>query len=304
MKFGKLEDVSEVDFKLPLNHSFNEEILAEAKEESNAAFKVYIGATGWGMPAWKGKWYPSKTPVKSFLSAYAKQFNAIELNATYYGMPKESTLENWILQTPSDFRFFPKVPQSISTSKFPIEQLDRMQYFLDQCNLLGNKFERAFLQLSPYQGKVHFYRLLELLDQVKDSNRIYLEFRAEEIYADKDFLNTMIKELFSRKIGLLLTDVSGRRDLMHMALTKPEMMIRFVGNDLHPSDFQRLDEWIIRIKHWKDQGVKSIYFFVHQPDNLHAPNLAYYLAKNLMLSIRDVELRGPTEIVDPTPSLF
>jgi uncharacterized protein YecE (DUF72 family) len=77
------------------------------------------------------------------------------------------------------------------------------------------------------------------------------------------------------------SDSSGRRDCVHMRLTKPEAFIRFVGNGLHPTDYSRIDDWIQRIKQWMSQGIEKVYFFMHQHEELHSPELARYLIQQL-----------------------
>jgi uncharacterized protein YecE (DUF72 family) len=79
----------------------------------------------------------------------------------------------------------------------------------------------------------------------------------------------------------LITDVAGRRDVLHMCLTAPAVMVRFVGNSLHPTDFSRIDAWIGRLKQWLEQGLREIYFFVHEPDNVQAPELIRYVIQEL-----------------------
>jgi uncharacterized protein YecE (DUF72 family) len=79
----------------------------------------------------------------------------------------------------------------------------------------------------------------------------------------------------------VLTDVAGRRDVLHMRLTSPSAMIRFVGNSLHPTDYTRIDDWVERLKMWFDSGLKQLYFFVHEPDNITSPELATYFINQL-----------------------
>ena len=61
-----------------------------------------------------------------------------------------------------------------------------------------------------------------------------------------------------------------------MELTSSAAFIRFVGNGLHPTDFSRIDAWAERLADWKDQGLKKIYFFLHQHDEKDTPVLADY----------------------------
>ena len=62
-----------------------------------------------------------------------------------------------------------------------------------------------------------------------------------------------------------------------MQLTVPKGFIRFVANNLHPTDYGRIDEWVQRIKHWLDMGMKELYFFIHMPDEALSPELIVYL---------------------------
>ena len=74
---------------------------------------------------------------------------------------------------------------------------------------------------------------------------------------------------------------AGRRDCVHMHLSKPECFIRFVGNGLHPTDYTRCDEWIDRIAKWADMGLQSVWFFMHQHDERYSPELADYVVEKL-----------------------
>jgi len=95
-----------------------------------------------------------------------------------------------------------------------------------------------------------------------------------------------LEELWDDKVGIGITkrgieDASGRRDCVHMRLTTPEAFIRFVGNGLHPTDYTRIDSWIQRIKSWKQQGIRTVYFFMHQHEELHSPELCKYVIQQL-----------------------
>ena len=61
-----------------------------------------------------------------------------------------------------------------------------------------------------------------------------------------------------------------------MKLTTPLAFIRFVGNNMHPTDFTRIDSWVERIKTWIDKGLKEIYFFIHNHEELNSPELCKY----------------------------
>jgi hypothetical protein len=71
--------------------------------------------------------------------------------------------------------------------------------------------------------------------------------------------------LMNHQKGIVMTDVAGRRDVLTIGATKDVIFIRFVGNLGHPSDRERLKQWVIALSEWVDAGIQEIYFFLHQP---------------------------------------
>jgi uncharacterized protein YecE (DUF72 family) len=108
--------------------------------------------------------------------------------------------------------------------------------------------------------------------------------------------------LENQHTGFVIIDASGRRDCVHMRLATPEAFIRFVGNGLHPSDYTRIDEWVQRIKSWIEQGIYKVYFFMHQHEELHSPELARYLIQQLNkhcgTTIPEPKFVEPTELFE------
>lgn len=74
--------------------------------------------------------------------------------------------------------------------------------------------------------------------------------------------------------SLVITDVAGRRDVLHQRLTNKTAFIRFGANDLHASDYTRLTEWAERCSQWIEQGLEELYFFIHTSDQSVAPEIA------------------------------
>ena len=94
--------------------------------------------------------------------------------------------------------------------------------------------------------------------------------------------------------GTVITDVAGRRDVLHMQLTTPVLMLRFVGNGLHPTDYQRSDDWIARIADWWQRGLQAAYIFIHQPVMTQVPAFTGYWARGLNAAIG-------SKLIDPQP---
>lgn len=74
----------------------------------------FIGCSGFSNKDWKGFFYPDNLVSKDYLVFYSEHFNAIEINSTFYRKPTAKTLQNWYAQTPADFLFFIKIPQTIT----------------------------------------------------------------------------------------------------------------------------------------------------------------------------------------------
>ncbi|HSD64413.1 MAG TPA: DUF72 domain-containing protein, partial [Ignavibacteriaceae bacterium] len=79
--------------------------------------KLYIGTSGYSYKEWKGNFYPEDISVDKMLSYYAKHFSTVELNNTFYRLPKQEVFENQASEVPSGFRFSVKVPRRITHIK-------------------------------------------------------------------------------------------------------------------------------------------------------------------------------------------
>ena len=82
---------------------------------------LYVGTSGYSYKEWKGSFYPEDLPAKEMLRYYAERFRTVEINNTFYRMPKASVLESWAEQVPESFRFVLKGPQRITHIKRLVE---------------------------------------------------------------------------------------------------------------------------------------------------------------------------------------
>ncbi|NUQ24625.1 MAG: DUF72 domain-containing protein [Saprospiraceae bacterium] len=292
MEFGKLQDISQVDFRLPPDAPLSWKAL-RCGDDVEPAPVLYIGCTGWGMPEWVGTVYPTGAKPKDFLRHYSRQFNTIEHNTTHYRIPTPETVTKWREETPADFRFCPKIPQIISHSGDLGLGGEALRQFCEVIAQLDDKLGCCFLQLPPYFGPEKMPVISQFAARFPKHIPLALEVRHPAWFADTDSAATLFHLLESEGISTVLTDVAGRRDVLHMRLTSPTVLIRFVGNGLHPSDYSRCDEWIRRLRTWYDNGLKEVYFFTHEPDNLLAPQLAQYLWQHAATQL-EVQVRGPS----------
>jgi len=291
MKFGKLDSIDLVDFSLP-SSSANALHHLQNLEKTNQLPKFYIGCTGWSMKEWVGNTYPKGAKPKDFLNYYGEQFNTIELNTTHYRIPDEMTIEKWKNETPDDFRFCPKIPQSISHGRDLGISGNNIGLFCDRIRLLNEKMGCCFMQLPPYFDTKRVDLLRQFLTNFPKDIPLSIEFRHENWFNQSAVFQDLMDFFRVNNIATVITDVAGRRDVLHQEITSSKLIIRFVGNALHPTDYSRIDRWIEELQKLFEAGLQEVYFFPHEPDNILAPQLARYVFEQAQKHLK-VITRGP-----------
>jgi len=275
MKFGQVDHPEEVDFTLP---STSQETLTLLQHFKNKEpFEVYVGCAKWNKQDLKG-FYPRGT--KDELVYYANQFNSIELNATFYNSPSLEQVETWKKKTPADFKFFPKVPQSISHFSRLLNATDKVKLFTDAVVRFDEKLGMVFLQMHDNYSPKDMARLKLFLHDWPKDVPLALEVRNKEWFSKAEVTNELYTLLEETGVTNVLVDTAGRRDMLHMRLTTPVAFIRYVGAN-HASDYARLDNWIEVLKLWRDNGLQKLYFFIHQNVEIESPLLATHFIKKM-----------------------
>ena len=150
--------------------------------------QVFVGTSGWAYPSWKPAFYPQKLAQKKFLNFYATQLNAVEVNFTFRQLVKESTVQNWLAETPAHFCFTVKAHQVITHIKRLKGTEDFMPRFLGSIEPLAStrKIGPVLFQLPPNLN-VDLELLRGFLATLPRSMRSAFEFRhaswlSEETY--------------------------------------------------------------------------------------------------------------------------
>jgi uncharacterized protein YecE (DUF72 family) len=302
MDFGKLANISSVNFTLPPDDPETARILKGAPPRVGLP-RVYVGCTGWAMKDWCGWVYPKACKSTDYLKYYGQQFNTIELNTTHYRTPSFADIEKWRDQTPADFRFAPKMLQTVSHTKNLGYGTGLTGQFCEAILALEEKLGVCFMQLPEYFNATNLPIFEKYITKLPKNIPFSVELRGSEWFVVKDtppvkagqapqYVNDFYRILEENKVSTVITDVSGRRDVLHQRLTTPTAIVRFIGNDLHPTDYTRLDEWVQRLKTWFEMGLHDVYFFTHEPDNLSAPRIAQYFQEQIEANFPAI-LRGP-----------
>jgi len=277
MEFGRVspEELEKINFTLPPDHPATTALLKKQKKKTNTT--VFVGCAKWGRPDWVGKIYPKGTKAGDFLEHYARQFTCIELNATFYRMPTRKQTSGWKSKVGDDFKFCPKFVDQITHIKRLKEVDELTDRFLDGISGFGKNLGPVFLMPHPGMGPKTLETVETFIQSLPNDFELFVELRHKDWFADPEAFAAVFSMLQRNHAGSIITDASGRRDCLHMRLTTPSAFIRFVGNGLHPTDYTRCDDWIQRMKSWANQGIEAMYFFMHQHEELHSPELCRYL---------------------------
>ena len=281
MEFGKVQRIDNIDFTLPPDDPVTEQLWARLVPTGTEPLRVHVGGTEWGRASWVGSVYPIGTKPKDFLAGFSRQFNTVELNTLFYGLQPPAVIQRWASLVGAGFRFCPKFPETISHKLQLSNAGKETREFVETVQYFGAKLGPSFLQLSDRFGPEQAGALQQYVRQLPSGFRVCVELRSEEWFGIAAQERPLVREtfgLFSElDIGTVITDVAGRRDVLHMRLTTPVAFIRFVTNGLHPKDYVRADAWVERIKTWVGKGLREVYFFVHSPEERTSPEMMSYV---------------------------
>lgn len=302
MKFGQSENPEVIDFRLPDDDPKTAEILKQ--NDTSKPLTIYVGCAKWNKTDLKN-FYPRGT--KDELTYYSTQFNSIELNATFYNMPSRQQVITWKDKTPENFRFFPKITQSISHMRRLNDVQALTTEYCDNISNFEDRLGMVFLQLHDNFKYKNYDRLVSFIESFPKAIPLAVELRNTEWFNDKAISDEVYTLFEKHNISNIVVDTAGRRDLLHMRLTTPKAFIRYVGANNPQSDRERLDDWINRLKMWVDQGIRDVYFFVHQNIEMESPFLSAYfiekLNKQFGVTLQIPKLLGPNGDSSPTLGL-
>jgi uncharacterized protein YecE (DUF72 family) len=307
MEFGRVSPIEGIDHSLPPDDEMTVELWRRWASVPDDPIRIHVGGTEWGRKNWVGKVYPVGAKEKDFLAHYVKQFNTIELNTLFYHLQPKHVIEKWASLASPGFRFCPKFSDTISHKQQLVNVKSETGLFIEQVRYFGDRLGPCFLQLSDQFGPDRARVLQDYLSGLPRDFRVCVELRHRDWFAGREGSHVAAVretwELFRELgVGTVITDTSGRRDVLHMRLTAPVAFIRYVGNNMHPTDLVRIDAWVDRIKSWTDKGLREIYFFTHNPEELYSPEMCKYVVEQFNKKC-GTELKPPKLISKPAGNL-
>ena len=154
---------------------------------------ILAGTSGWSFKEWKGSFYPKGLPDDGMLSFYAGKFPTVEINNTFYRMPKETVLLDWALKVPLSFRFAIKASQRITHYGRLKDVASEVEYFTRVTSVLGERRGPTLFQLPPNLKK-DLPRLAEFLEVLPRGWRSAFEFRHSSWFEDDVYQTLRAKD--------------------------------------------------------------------------------------------------------------
>ena len=159
---------------------------------SKTALKIRIGTSGWHYPHWASRFYPADLPKNKWFEFYAQHFNTVEVNNTFYQLPKQQTFQNWYTQAPKDFIYVIKANRFITHIKRLKDPQDSLDRFFQAVSLLKQKLGPILFQLPPNFQK-DLNRLADFIAALPKTCQPVFEFRHQTWFSDDtyDLLNDL-----------------------------------------------------------------------------------------------------------------
>jgi uncharacterized protein YecE (DUF72 family) len=228
--------------------------------------KIFVGASGYSFKEWQGSFYPEKIRPDAMLEWYAQRLPTVEINNTFYQMPKTAVLDKWSQAVPQDFRFAIKASRRIThDARLKAEACaDSVEFLYRTLATLGAKRGPVLFQLAPFQKK-DVPRLRDFLTLLPADHRAAFEFRNASWFDDEVY--ALLRE---SNAALVLSE---REDNAPPPLVETASFgyVRLRLEDYSESDLQ---QWATRIgaTAWSEAYV----YFMHEPT---APAYAQTLQK-------------------------
>lgn len=255
---------------------------------------IRLGAQGWNYDAWVGPFYPSRTRSADYLSVYARAFDTVEVDSTFYATPPVKTVRGWAERVPVGFRFALKLPQEITHENRLRGSADPLNLFCERARELGEKLGPILIQLSPDFAPAELPALAGFLRILPTDLDFAIEFRQRGWIHDG-----LIALLAEHRVALTLTDARWipRRSMLALAgrPTADFAYLRWMGTNRDLVDYSRIQiDRSRELEAWAEvlpalaARVRTVYGYLSNHFAGHSP-----------ASLRDIQRRLALPVVRP-----
>lgn len=259
---------------------------------------IRVGTQGWNYDAWVGPFYPDGTRPADFLTVYARAFDSVEVDSTFYAVPAAKTVQGWAQRTPADFVFSLKVPQEITHERRLRNVDDLAAEFFDRARELGSKLGPILIQLGPDFGPTELPAVAQFLPRLPRDIRFAIEFRQRGWIHDG-----LLALLAEHNVALALSDGRWiqRKQMLALAArpTADFLYVRWMGADQSIADYSRvqidrtreLETWTSVLWPYAERG-REVFGYVNNHFSGHSPASARELQRLFGLQAVEPEQLG------------
>ena len=212
----------------------------------------WVGTSGFSYKEWKGSFYPEDLSNDRMLAYYGERLNAVEINNTFYRMPKRTTLADWAGKVPEDFSFVLKASRKITHFKRLKDTQDELGYLVDVSSELGARLGPMLFQLPP-NLKIDVERLRDFVSLFPAGLRAAFEFRHDSWFTDEIYT-----VLGDAGVALVTAD-TGTDEPAEVVATASYGYLRLRREAYEPDDVARWAR-VVSDQEWEDAFV----FFKHE----------------------------------------
>jgi len=225
--------------------------------------RLHVGTIGWSYGFWKGSFYPEGLASKDFLAFYAKHFGTVEVDSTFYRIPRRQSVMDWKEQTPEGFVFSLKFPQVITHVKMLKDCEEETSVFLERAELLGEKLGVLLLQFPYNFGTEHVPLLRDFLQTLPKTHRYAMEVRNRKLL-NHDFYSV----LRDHNAALAWADSPFMPQISE--LTSDFIYVRWVGDrrrvkgtlgKIEMDRTAQINAWAEKLKPFLEEGAEVFGYF-------------------------------------------
>ncbi len=241
---------------------------------------IHIGTSGWSYKHWKGIFYPEEIPERKWLGYYTNQFETVELNSSFYHLPKEKTVAGWRENTPGNFLFSCKASRYITHIKKLRDPAESLKKLFDAISGLKEKTGAVLFQLPPDLG-YDMDRLMNFTDALPPGYKYTFEFRHPGWWRDETyrFLEKKNIAFCIYELGKVLTPRITTGNTVYIRLHGPGK--KYKGN----YDAGTINFWSDLFVRWADEG-KEIFCYFDNDEKGYAVRNALELKEKVRVHVQ------------------